>query len=114
MPTLSFKISKAEIERLSCERYAYPHPMIQKRIFAVYLKAVSGYCNQQIGFITSFHANTVSHWVSVYQREGYQELLGNHYGTNQGKLQQHACSILDCFSRQPPRSAAEAAGRIRK
>ena len=43
MPTLSLNLSEAEIEKLSYERYAYPHPMIQKRIFAVYLKAVSGY-----------------------------------------------------------------------
>jgi transposase len=114
MPTLLYKVSEADIERLSYERYAYPHPMIQKRIFAVYLKAISGYCDQQIGFITGLHANTVSHWVAVYQLEGYQGLLSNHYGTNQSELQQHACNILDCFSRQPPRSAAEAGERIRE
>ncbi len=114
MPTLLHNISKADIERLSYERYAYPHPMIQKRIFAVYLKAVSDYCDQQIGFITGLHANTVSPWVAVYQLEGYLGLLSNHDGTNQSELQEHACSILDCFSRQPPRSAAEAAERIGK
>jgi len=35
MPTLQFNISTAEIEKLSYERYAYPDPMVQKRIFAV-------------------------------------------------------------------------------
>ena len=50
--------------------------------------------------------------MAVYQHEGYQGLLSNHYGTNQSELQKHARSILDCFSRQPPRSAAEAAERI--
>ena len=45
MPALQLNLSEAEIERLSYERYAYPHPMIQKRIFSVYLKAVSTYAN---------------------------------------------------------------------
>lgn len=114
MPTLLYNISEADIERLRYERYAYPHPMIQKRIFALYLKAVSDYSDQQIGFITGLHPNTVSRWIAVYQLEGYQGLLSNHYGTNKSELHQHSRSILDCFSRQPPRSAAEAAERIRE
>jgi transposase len=114
MPDLPFNISKADIERLSYERYAYPHPMVQKRIFSIYLKAVSPYSNQDIALITGLHPNTVSRWIAIYQLEGYQGLLSNHYGTNQSELQKHAHSILDCFSQQPPRSAAEAAERIRE
>jgi hypothetical protein len=70
MPALSIKISEAEIERLSYERYAYPHPLIQKRIFSVYLKAISAYSNEQIGFICGLHQNTVGHWVGVYGQKG--------------------------------------------
>jgi transposase len=114
MPTLLHNVSEADIERLSYERYAYPHPMIQKRIFAVYLKAVSHYCDEQIGFITGLHANTVSRWSNVYQLEGYQGLVSNHYGTNKSQLEEHACCILDTFHQQPPHSAAEAAVRIQE
>ena len=46
MPTLRFNTSEADIERLNYERYAYPDQMVQKRIFAVYLKATLGFsCN---------------------------------------------------------------------
>jgi len=38
MPSLIFNISEAEIEKLSYERYSYPDPMVQKRIYAVWLK----------------------------------------------------------------------------
>lgn len=114
MPALSSNISKAEIERLSYKRYAYPHAMIQKRIFSVYLKAVSTFSNRQIGFITGLHAITISHWIAIYELQGYEGLLCNHYGTNQSELQQHSACILTCLSKQPPRSAAEAAGRIRE
>lgn len=114
MPTLLCNVSAADIERLRYERYAYPHPMIQKRIFAVYLKVVSEYSDPQIGFITGLHSNTVSHWSRVYQVEGYEGLLTNHYGTNTSQLQQYSRSLLDAFTKQPPRSAAEAAQRIRE
>jgi transposase len=112
MPTPLFKISPAEIEKLSYERFAYPHPMIQKRIFAVYLKAELNFSNYTIGIITGLHCNTVSHWIHVYREKGYEGLLPNNYGTNQSELEIHSESILSSFSKQPPICAAEAAERI--
>jgi transposase len=112
MPALLLHLSEAEIEKLSYERYAYPHPMIQKRIFSVYLKAVSTFSNLQIGFITGIHANTVGHWIRVYEQQGYEGLLCNNYGTNQSQLEPQSHSILCSFKQQPARTAAEAAERI--
>ncbi|MDQ3843487.1 MAG: IS630 family transposase [Bacteroidota bacterium] len=114
MPALPFNLSEAEIERLRYERYAYPQPMIQKRIFAVYLKGVSTFSNQDIGFICGLHANTVAHWMGVYQQQGYEGLLSIHYGTNESELEQYSESLLASFQEQPPRSAGEAAERIRQ
>lgn len=114
MPTLPFKISKAEIERLSYERYGYPHPMIQKRIFAVYLKATLDYSNHTIGLITGMHPNTVSHWISTYSEQGFESLLSNNYGTNKSELEQHAESILDSFLQHPPLTASQAVERVRE
>ena len=39
MPTLNFNIIEADIDKLNYERYTYPDLLVQKRIFAVYLKA---------------------------------------------------------------------------
>lgn len=114
MPTLSIKVSPADLEKLSYERYAYPDPLIQKRLFSVYLKAVSSYSNPDIGFITGLHANTVSRWIKVYQSQGYEGLLCNNYGTNQSELEEHRQCILASLRKQPPRSAPEAAERIRE
>jgi transposase len=114
MPALHLKLSEAEIERLSYERYAYPHSMIQKRIFSVYLKAISPFSNQQIGFITGLHAGTVAHWLTVYEERGYEGLLTNNYGTNSSELEGHSESLLSSFSKEPPRSSQEAAERIRE
>ena len=112
MATLLFKISETEIEKLSYERFAYPHPMIQRRIFAVYLKAALNYSNHTIGLITGLHYNTVSYWIAVYHKRGYAGLLSNNYGTNESEMDMHGESILSSFSKQPPMCASEAAARI--
>ncbi len=112
MPTLSFKISEAEIEKLSYERYAFPQPIIQKRIFAVYLKMAFNYTNKSIGLITGLHYNMVAFWISVYKEKGFNGLLSNNYGTNRSELENHAESILDSFLQRLPMNAAEAVQRI--
>ena len=112
MPTLPFKISKAEIDKLSYERYAYPQPMVQKRIFAVYLKMEFNYDKRLIGLITGLHYNMVTFWINVYKEKGFGGLLTNNYGTNKSELENHAENILDSFLQRPPMNAAEATQRI--
>jgi hypothetical protein len=65
MPAFPFKISKAEIEKLSYERYVYPQPVVQKRIFAVYLKMEFNYTNRLIGLITGLHYNMVQNIITT-------------------------------------------------
>jgi transposase len=112
MPPLQLSLSEAEIEKLSYERYAYPEVMVQKRIFSVWLKAISTYSNEEIGVITSLHENTVARWIAVYKQHGYEALLINNYGTNESKLEEHSESLLASFQEEPPRTAGEAAERI--
>jgi len=113
MSTFSINISQAEIELLNYERFAYPQPIIQKRILSVYLKEAFNYTNQSIGLIADLHPNTVSYWIGVYKEAGYEGLLTNNYGTNASALEVHSESILSSFSRQPPINAADATERIR-
>ncbi len=112
MPTLPVKISKAEVDKLSYERYAYPQPMVQKRISAVYLKMEFNYDNRFISLITGLHYNMVGFWIKVYKEKGFDGLLTNNYGTNKSEMENHAENILDSFLQRPPMTAAEAVQRI--
>ncbi|HEY5369163.1 MAG TPA: hypothetical protein VIJ75_09240 [Hanamia sp.] len=56
---------QTEIEKLNYERCAYPDPMIQKRIFAVYLKAIFGWNNSIIGQTFGLRYNTVGDWINA-------------------------------------------------
>ena len=114
MPTLLLNLSEAEIEKLNYERYAYPDPMVQKRIFAVYLKAQFGWTNSTIGLAVGLHHNTVGQWINEYKANGFEALLTNHYGTNKSDLENHAESLLSSFEKQPPLTSGEAAQRIKE
>lgn len=114
MPTLKFNLSEAEIEKLNYERYAYPDPRVQKRIFVVYLKATLGWNNSLIGQVVGLHYNAVGNWINVYKRNGFEALLNNDYGSKKSELENHAVSILNSFQIRPPMTAAEAASRIKE
>jgi transposase len=114
MPTLKFNISETDIEKLNYERYAYPDPMVQKRIFAVYLKATLSWKNATIGNVVGLHYNAVGNWIKVYKSGGFDALLTNNYGSKKSELENYAESILASFQMQPPMTASEAAERIRE
>jgi transposase len=114
MNTLSCNISVTEIARLNYERFDYPHPMIQRRLHAVYLKNTLGYSNQSIAAICDLHYNTVAYWIAAYLEGGFECLLHNNYGTNKSELESHSGSILSSFTEQPPMCAADAAERIKE
>jgi hypothetical protein len=97
MSTPLYNLSEAEIEKLSYERFAYPHPMIQKRFFSVYLKAKLNLPNHSIGLITSLHPNTVAHWIDTYKQSGYESLLSNNYGTNKSEMDLHGKAFYHHF-----------------
>src|SRR5829696_7864721 len=103
MPALLAKVSKADLDMLNYERYYYPDPLVQKRLFAVYLKASFNFSYQYIGLIVGLHPNMVSHWVRTYARDGIAALQTNHYGTNKSELEAHAMSLLAEFEADPPR-----------
>lgn len=90
------------------------HPLIQKRLSSVYLKAVCSYSYPGIGFITGLHPNAVARWINVCQSRGYEGLLCNNYGTNQSEPEEHSQCIPASLRKQPPRSAPEAAERSRE
>ncbi|MEO5995366.1 MAG: IS630 family transposase [Chitinophagaceae bacterium] len=114
MHPLPLNFSKAEIEKLSYERYAYPDPMVQKRIFAVYLKGFLDLDNSLIGSTVGMHNNTVCKWINIYKTKGFEALLSNNYGRRRSELENHSGSILESFQVQPPMTATGAAERIRE
>jgi len=111
---LQLNLSDSEIQRLNYEKNYYPCPIVQKRIYAVFLKAKFSFSNTLIGQITGLHRHSVSYWIKEYQSGGFESLCYYNYGTNESEMEKHSDSILESFSKQPPMNACEAKSRIEK
>src|ERR1035437_9981226 len=107
-------LSISETDKLNYERYHYPCPIVQKRLHAVYLKAVLGKSDKEIARIVDTNRNMVALWIKTYQTGGFKALCKVEYGTNKSKLEMHSDSIIASFEKTPPRKITEAIFRIEK
>jgi transposase len=104
----NFKLSSEELAMLNYERYYYPCPLVQKRLHCLYLKGSLGLSNNKIGELMDAHRNSISEWVSIYDKDGFDGLTKVGYGTNKSEIEKSATSIIASFTSQPPRSLGEA------
>ena len=104
----NFKLSSEELAMLNYERYYYPCPLVQKRLHCLYLKGSFGLSNNKIGELMDAHRNSISEWVSIYDKDGFNALTKVGYGTNKSEIEKSATSIIASFTSQPPRSLGEA------
>ena len=107
------EISSGELAKLNYERYHYPCPIVQKRLHSIYIKAMSGLSNEQVGNFTDAHPNSISEWVKVYQQDGIEALLKVNHGTNKSLMEIYAVNINELFTKDPPRSIGEAIIKIK-
>jgi transposase len=108
------EISSGELAKLNYERYHYPCPIVQKRLHSIYIKAMSGLSNEQVGNFTDAHPNSISEWVKVYQKDGIEALLKVNHGTNKSLMEIYAVNINELFTKDPPRSIGEAIIKIKE
>ena len=109
---LQINLSETEIQQLNYEGYYYPCPIIQKRIYSVYLKVTTDMSNEMIGVIVGLNRDSVGDWLVRYQQGGFESLCQFNYGTNKSELEDHSNNILKSFTEQPPMNVNEAKLRI--
>lgn len=109
---LQLNLGETEIQRLNYERYHYPDPLVQKRMQAVYIKAITNLSNELTGVLAGLTRDSVGHWAKRYQQGGFEALCQVGYGTNKSELENHTGSIQESFTQQPPISINEAKWRI--
>lgn len=70
--------------------------------------------DEGVGNLTDGHRKSIGEWIRIWQNQGLDALLEVRFGTNKSVLENHAASIKELFSRQPPRSIAEAIIKIKE
>ena len=110
---INIEFSPEAIDALEYERYHHPHPKVQRKIEAVYLKS-QGLSHQKIRRLCRIGSKTtLVTYLKQYQAGGIDQLKQLDYQGRPSELGDHAASLEEMFKQKPPRSSAEAQARIK-
>jgi transposase len=96
-----------EIEALEDQRFVYPHPMVQRRMEALYLKS-QGLAHQEICRLCRISKATLVRCLHTYAQEGIEGLKRLDYAGQTSALASHAESLEAYFHQHLPHTCVEA------
>lgn len=108
---IRIEFQQSEIEQLDKERWQHPDPRVQRRLHALYYKAL-GYPHQEIIRMVGVSGKTLRTFLRLYQAGGLDELKTLHYPQPVSALATHQASIESEFRERPAKSIKEAVQRI--
>jgi transposase len=100
-----------EIERLRRERFAHPHPRVQRKMDVLLLKAYQ-LPHAQIADITGVCENTVREYIEQYHNAGIEGLKEVHFHKPSSALAPHRGTLQAYFEEHPAATINEAAAKI--
>jgi transposase len=108
---ITIEFGEEEIERLRRERFAHPHPRVQRKMEALLLKS-EGLPHQQITRILGVSENTLRHYLREYQDGGIERLQEIRFRHPRSDLDKHRDSLESYFEEHPPATVNEAVAKI--
>ncbi len=109
--TISVEFKDGEIEALRHERFHHPHPRVQMRMEALYLKG-KGLSNDQICDLVEICPNTLRGYYRLFLEGGVEKLKELNFYKPESKLAEKASSIERHLKENPPGSLKQAASEI--
>src|SRR3954467_15087173 len=106
-------LTPEQIDALHHERFHHPHPRVQLKMEAVYLKS-QGLPHQEICRLTRISENTLRSYLRQYQDGGIERLKRTDWAGTASELDGHRPSLEASFRRTPPRSTAQAVAEIER
>jgi transposase len=100
---ITIEFSEEDKQRLLYERFHHPHPRVQIKIEALWLKS-QGMEHQAITQLVGISANTLRSYLREYEDGGIERLKEVRFHRPISKLMDHAPSIEAHFRQQPPAS----------
>src|SRR4028119_2515736 len=101
------------IDALHYERFHHPHPRVQEKMEAVYLKS-QGLLHKDICRLTRISENTLRSFLRQYQEGGIERLKRTDWAGTTSELDEHRETLEEFFRQDPPRSTAQAAAEIER
>jgi transposase len=102
-----------QIDALHHERFHHPHPRVQLKMEAVYLKS-QGLPHHDICRLARISENTLRSYLRQFQEGGVERLKRIDWAGTESELDEHRQALEDSVRQNPPRSTAEAAAAIER
>jgi transposase len=108
---IHIEFAKEQIDALRYERYHHPHPRVQRKMEALFLKS-QGLSHGEIGKLTGVSQVTLREYLRQYQDGGIDALRVINFHRPQSDLTAHHETIENEFRNNPPVNIKEAVSRI--
>jgi transposase len=108
---IHIEFTEDEMKALNHERYYHPHPRVQRKMEALWLKS-HGLPHKDIAQLAGVSLNTLRSYLHDYQEDGIQKLKEVTFYQPKSELESHKTSIEAYFREHPPATITEAAHKI--
>ena len=110
---ITIEFTEEEKKALNHERFHHPHPKVQRKMEALWLKS-HGESHNKIAKLTGVTVNMVTHYIKEYKTGGIERLKQLNFYRHHSQLEKHTKSIEEDFKDHPPATIKEAMDRIEK
>jgi transposase len=108
---LQLAFSEADKQALHYERYYHPHPRVQQRMEALWLKS-HGVPHHQIAQLCAISTNTLRSYLRLYQRGGVEALKQRNFHRPQSAFSAYRDTIETHVREHPPQTINEAVAML--
>jgi transposase len=108
---IKLEFTEAEQQMLNYERYHHPHPRVQRKMEALWLKS-QGVAHNEISRLTGISSTTLTSYLRGYQESGIEALKTVRFYRPQSELNVHQGTLEAYFRKHPPASAKQAMATI--
>ena len=102
-----------DIDALHHERFHHPHPRVQEKMEAVYLKS-QGLLHKEICRLSRISENTLRSYLGQFREGGVERLKRLDFAKPISEMAEHREVLEEYFRKNPPRSAGQAAADIER
>jgi len=110
---ISMAFTEKEKQELNYERYHNPHPRVQRKMEALWLKS-NGVPHNEICRLTGISPHTLCSYLRDYQTGGIDKLKLINFYQPTSELENHKGTLEEYFRQNPPATIKEAAAKIKE
>jgi transposase len=103
----AIEFTDEQVQQLAFERFHHPHPRVQRKMEAVFLKARK-FSHEDICELLAISRTTLWGWLRDFKAGGVEALKQWNVGGSVSELDQHVDTIGQYIAEHPPHTIAEA------